>query len=45
MTTQEFNKLISEYFIAIVAQLNLANKNDMAALVWEADFDEKLTNI
>ena len=34
---------MSENFTAILAQANLASNNDIAALVKETDFDEKLT--
>ena len=33
---------MSENFTAILAQANLASKNDIAALVKKADFDEKV---
>ena len=45
ITTQEFNKLISESFIARLAQVNLSSKNDITALVKKTGFDDKLKNI
>ena len=45
ITTQEFNKLMSEKFASGLAQANLASKNDIAALVKKTDFDDKLKNL
>ena len=42
--TQELNKLTSRSFVARLAQANLARKNDVAALVKNTDFDDKLKN-
>ena len=33
---------MSEIFASILAQANLANRNDIAALVKKTDFDDKL---
>ena len=45
ITTQEFNKLASENFTAILAQANLASKGDIANFVKKTDFDDKLKNL
>ena len=42
ITTQAFNKLTSEIFASILAQANLANRNDIADLVKKTEFDDKL---
>ena len=39
---QGFNKLKSENFAAILAQVNLSSKNDFANFVKKTDFDDKL---
>ena len=45
ITIQEFNELTSENFTTILAQGNLASKNDIANFVKKADFDDKLKNL
>ena len=45
ITTQEFNKLTSENLASRIAQANLANKNDIAALVKKTDFEDKLEHL
>ena len=45
ITTQEFNKLIAENFIARLGKSNLANKNDIANFVKKTNFDNKLKNL
>ena len=45
ITTQEFNKLTSENFIATLAKASLASKNDIANLLKKTDFDIKLKNL
>ena len=45
ITTQEFNKLTSDYFTARLAQANLASKKDIANFVKKTDFDDKLKNL
>ena len=45
ITTQEFNKLISETFTARLAQPNLARKSDIANFVKKTGFDDKLRNV
>ena len=45
ITTQEFNKLTSETFVARLSQANLASKNNTTALVKETNFDDKLENL
>ena len=42
ITAQECNKLVSDNFAAVLAQLNLASKNDIANFVKKTDFDDKL---
>ena len=42
ITTQEFNKLTSENFIATLAKASLASKNDIANLLKKTNFDIKL---
>ena len=42
ITTQEFNNLISEKFLARLAQVNFARKIDIAKFVKNPDFDDKL---
>ena len=45
ITTQEFNKLTSQNFVARLAYANLASKNDIANFVKNTDFDDKLKKI
>ena len=45
ITAQECNKLVSDNFAAVLAQLNLASKNDIANFVKKTDFDDKLKNL
>ena len=45
ITTQEFNKLTAENFIARLGKSNLANKNDIANFVKKTNFDNKLKNL
>ena len=45
ITTQEFNKLTSENFAPILAQANLASKNDIANFVNKTDFDDELKSL
>ena len=45
ITTQVFNKLMSENFAARLKQADLATKADIDDLGKKADFDDKLTNI
>ena len=45
ITTEEFSKLTSENFAAILVQANLASKKDIAKFVKKADFDDKLKNL
>ena len=42
ITTQEFNNLISEKFLARLAQVNFARKIDIAKFIKNTDFDDKL---
>ena len=42
ITTQEFNKLISENFVVILKQADLASKNYIANFVKKTDFDNQL---
>ena len=42
ITTQEFNRLSADNFIARLKQGNLASKNDIANFIKKADFDNKL---
>ena len=42
ITAPEFNKLTAGGFAAILAQTNLASKNDIANFVKKTDFDDKL---
>ena len=42
ITTQEFNKLTSENFIATLTKASLASKNDIANLLKKTNFDIKL---
>ena len=44
IATQEFNKLTSESFTARLKQLNLSSKNNIANLVKETDFENKITS-
>ena len=44
ITTQEFNKLISKYFTARLAQANLARKNDIANFVKKTDLNKNQFN-
>ena len=37
--------MTAEHFAAILAQGNLANKNDIATLLKKTDFDDKLTSL
>ena len=39
------NKLNAENFASRLAQTNLANKNNIAALVKKTDFDDKLKHL
>ena len=43
IATQEFNKLTSESFTARLKQLNLSSKNNIANLVKDTDFENKIT--
>ena len=43
--TQEFNKLTSENFNAILAQAKLASISEIASLGKKLDFNEKLKNV
>ena len=43
IATQEFNKLTSESFTARLKQVNLSSKNNVANLVKETDFENKIT--
>ena len=43
--TQEFNKLISENFNAILAQAKLGSISEIASLGKKLDFNEKLKNV
>ena len=45
ITTEEFNKLISENFTTKLAQANLANKSYIANFVKNTDFQGKLNNL
>ena len=45
VTTQNFNKLTSEYFAARLAKANLGSKNDIADFVNKTDFDVKLKKL
>ena len=45
ITTEEFNKLMSQNFAARLAQANLASKNGIAALVKTTEFDDKLKDL
>ena len=45
ITTQEFNKLTSQNLASRIAQANLANKNDITALVKKKDFEDKLEHL
>ena len=45
ITTQEFNKLTSENFTAMLKQANLPSKNDIANFVRTTDFDNKLKKL
>ena len=44
IATQEFNKLTSESFTARLKQLNLSSKINIANLVKETDFENKITS-
>ena len=41
-TIPEFNKLTAEYFVARLAQTNLASKSDVANFLNKTDFDDRL---
>ena len=45
ITTQEFNKSTAQNFAARLAQANLATKNDIAALVKQTHFGDKLKTL
>ena len=45
ITTQEFNNLTSENFVAQLGQGNLANKSDIDNFVKQTDFDDKLKKL
>ena len=45
ITTQKFNKTISENFAARLAQANLVSKSDIAAFVKKTDFDDRLKSL
>ena len=45
ITTQEFNKFTSEKFTARLRETNLASKSDIANLVKNKNFDNKLKNV
>ena len=45
ITTQEFNRLSADNFIARLKQGNLASKNDIANFIKKADFDNKLLSL
>ena len=45
ITTQEFNKLTSEYFASRFAQTNLASKNDFVNFVRKREFGNKLKKL
>ena len=45
ITTQQINKLTTEYFSATLAQANLASKYDSANFVKQTAFDSKLKNL
>ena len=42
ITSQEFNKLTSDYFSTRLGQGNLASKNDIPNFVKKTDFDDYL---
>ena len=42
ITTQEFNRLIADYFAARLKQANVGSKNGSADCVKKTGFDEKL---
>ena len=45
ITTQEFNKLTSEYFTGRLKQANLGTKGDITNSVKKTDFDNKLKDL
>ena len=45
ITTQEFNKLTVDSFVAILIQAKLATKSDVDDFVEKTDIDDKLNNL
>ena len=45
ITTQEFNKLTVDSFVAILTQAKLATKSDVDDFVEKTDIDDKLNNL
>ena len=45
ITTQEFNRLISENYTTRLKQANLTRNNDVANFVKKCDFNEKLKTV